>query len=443
MESTTNKPPLDVLDRQRLLKQVMDLMHLISQNNGSYTFSLNGEWGAGKSFFLDMLETDLRNYQAGKQYLVCHYNCWQYDYYEEPLVAIVAAIMDDINAQTELLSPEVQKAMKAVLAQLKHVAKTVALDVFKNKTGFNLEDYLTETEAQSNFDVHLDFKKAIQETRAKLEALSKQQTLVIVVDELDRCLPNYAIQVLERLHHLFFGLENCIVILAVDQKQLNHTVAQIFGEDVDTEAYLKKFVNFEIMLNKGAVNQSALEKYSTYLDLFDASLIPESKFSIEEFFNCVFSGIDIRTQERIIERLQLVHTMLFPEEKKDYSFMCFEVLWIVLSEVHGYTNNPPFHIGRTFRMGILSHPKKQVSDKLTKHISAYVKLKEIQGYLIPDPIEGNEIPELIVSYYSGIVTNFSKFKINHPITSESGTELNVDENIAQLQKFIKLLSIIK
>lgn len=439
MDAVKTKKSLDILGRDRLLDQTLDVMHLISEKKGSYTFSLNGEWGAGKSFFLDMLEAKLRIHQAGERYLVFHYNCWQYDYYEEPLVAIVAAISDSINAQTELLS---QEAVKEVLAQLKAVAKTIAFDIFKNKTGIDVDHYLSESEAQSNFDVHFEFKKAITETRTKLERLSDHQTLVIVVDELDRCLPSYAIQVLERLHHLFSDLKNCVVILAVDQNQLNHTIKQIFGEHVGTQAYLKKFVNFEIALDNGEVNQSVREKYSTYLDLFDDSLIPESNFPIDEFFSCVFNGIDIRTQERIMERIHLAHSMLFSNEKKDYSFMCFEVLWVVLSEVYQYHNSMPFIVSNRLTLRRSQTQVKQVPVPLMEHLSGYINpVSDHFQRIVATDREGYEIPQLVIWYYSRIYSG--SLNVTFYIRDTCKSIVGYDQSIKQLQEFIALLSIIK
>ena len=86
-----------------------------------------------------------------------------------------------------------------------------------------------------------------------IDELNKEYSKVIipkvVVDELDRCIPQYAIKVLERLHHIFYGLDNVIVILAIDRRQLEHSVEEMFGinslEDkrIDVEKYLKNSVS--------------------------------------------------------------------------------------------------------------------------------------------------------------------------------------------------------
>ena len=101
-----NPFPVDLLNRQAIVDQMIHLLDILSDSRSSCTFALNGKWGSGKTFVLNMLEQQLREYQDGEKYIVFHYNCWQYDYYEEPLVAIIAAMLDSLNDQTNLFSPD-------------------------------------------------------------------------------------------------------------------------------------------------------------------------------------------------------------------------------------------------------------------------------------------------------------------------------------------------
>lgn len=97
-----NPFPVDLLNRQAIVDQMIHLLDILSDSRSSCTFALNGKWGSGKTFVLNMLEQQLREYQDGEKYIVFHYNCWQYDYYEEPLVAIIAAMLDSLDEQTNL-----------------------------------------------------------------------------------------------------------------------------------------------------------------------------------------------------------------------------------------------------------------------------------------------------------------------------------------------------
>ena len=92
---------LDILNREEFVDKLVTLTENISANRTSTSFAINGVWGCGKSFVLDMYEERLNAIQseetANDKYFVIRYNCWKYDYYEEPLVAIVAAMIDIIS----------------------------------------------------------------------------------------------------------------------------------------------------------------------------------------------------------------------------------------------------------------------------------------------------------------------------------------------------------
>lgn len=158
-----------------------------------------------------------------------------------------------------------------------------------------------------------------------------------MVDELDRCLPEYAIKVLERLHHLTDGNANIITVIAIDKEQLMTSVQQIFGFK-NPEKYLEKFFSFEIKLDCGTVSEKISEKYADYFDLFDKQLFPFEE-SVEECLQVLFADIDIRTQEQLVEKAMLAHTLLFTG-KKDYSFLCMEILLTVM--IYVYNDNSCF-----------------------------------------------------------------------------------------------------
>lgn len=153
----------------------------------------------------------------------------------------------------------------------------------------------------------------------------------MIVDELDRCLPDYSVKVLERLHHLFSDIERTTVILAIDRIQLNHTIESIFGIDCDKEAYLKKFINLEISLDIGTVNSNFSEKYRDFIALFDETML-HTRIPLDDYFSALFEYLPIRAQERLMEKIIIIHKLLFKNEKKDYSFMCFELLMAVSHE---------------------------------------------------------------------------------------------------------------
>ena len=94
--------PIDMLGREDFIGQLVTIAEILASNKKNASYAINGAWGTGKTWILESFERRIREfYQEGttlNKYVVFHYNCWEYDYYSEPLIAIVAAILDQIDA---------------------------------------------------------------------------------------------------------------------------------------------------------------------------------------------------------------------------------------------------------------------------------------------------------------------------------------------------------
>jgi predicted ATPase len=139
---------LDMLDRQPFVEQLIRVANMLADNKKNACYAINGGWGVGKTYVLDMFEKQIRDYgQEGTtlgKFLVFHYNCWQYDYYEEPLIAIVSAMIDAIDDEVCLLSIEKKEKIKAAL---RAIAKDILNDVNRfviKKTGINIKNLAKE-----------------------------------------------------------------------------------------------------------------------------------------------------------------------------------------------------------------------------------------------------------------------------------------------------------
>lgn len=336
----------DFLNRQEFINRLKTVIELLSSNKKNTCFAVSGSWGIGKSYVLDNFEKQLLFEQDGKtaldKYFVFHFNCWEYDYYEEPLIAIISAMLDEIANKEHIFSPSarshVVSAAKFVFTELYEGASKWV----ESKTGINpkkITDELSDihknatknTDKDHQYDKYLDFKQALLTLREEIKEISKERTIVFVVDELDRCIPEYQIKVLERLHHIFNGIENIQVILAVDKAQLERTVQKMFGENVETQKYLAKFIKFEIELDEGTYNSQFEESLGYYFNMFE--VIDEA--NVVEFKEKIFEGIAIRERIEIVENCYLLHNLLNKTDKKmNAFFMCLEVFMTVLKHTN-------------------------------------------------------------------------------------------------------------
>ena len=221
---------LDVLNREQFVDRLINLMDNLSDNEISVSFAIDGVWGSGKSFVLDMFEDRLSVKQSEdtmhEKYYIIRYNCWKYDYYDEPLVAMVATILDAIDNNQNILCGENGSRIKGVLKAIGATFLTIAGNKLNDMAGVDimaafelvkngLDDGKNDFKESHSYDVYFAFNEALHSLQKILSELSEEYTIVFLVDELDRCLPEYATKVLERLHHLIEDTKNIIIEAAV------------------------------------------------------------------------------------------------------------------------------------------------------------------------------------------------------------------------------------
>jgi len=338
-----NNTIVDLLNRQPFIDRLKYIADLLSKGKKNACYAINGEWGSGKSFVLDMFEKEIAEIETDDgsdyRYMLFHYNCWQYDYYDEPLIAIVAAIQDYIAEGKNFGITD--EAKTKLTGAVKVIAENLIgsfSDQIKTKLGFDLvtlvknsiegiKDGTTKWEENHSFDPHFQFKKTISSLQEELKEFAKERTIVFVVDELDRCIPVYAVKVLERLHHLFDGIPNVQLILAINRKQLEATIGNLYG--FCASDYLEKFIDFQLTLTRGEITKSIWQMYSYYFNRFVES--EDEALEANSFIITLLKDIPMRTINAIIDRSYLCHCLLSDDSTKvSNKVLCAEIFLTLL-----------------------------------------------------------------------------------------------------------------
>ena len=118
---------------------------------------------------LDVLNRDVKCIQSEKTktdtYFVFHYDCWKYDYYDEPAIAIIAAMLDATDKELSMFSEGVENAKRLGLETVRKTLKTIAGELCKNKIGIDLVDLASsileehDKEREQHFDRMVKFNK--------------------------------------------------------------------------------------------------------------------------------------------------------------------------------------------------------------------------------------------------------------------------------------------
>lgn len=259
------------LDRQKFAEALTSVIEAFSDSDRGCVMSLDGEWGSGKTTFIKMWQQLLKK----NQYSTIYFNAWECDYVDDPLAAMIAELKE-MGLDNEKLNKVICAGGKILVATFKSIFK----GLLKAKLGVNedfytaiideagsiAKDYIEDVEKQKK--TVSDFKNALSDYIASL----KQSPVVFFVDELDRCNPEFAVSVLERIKHLF-DIPNLFFVLAVNKVQLQFAIQGYYGSDqIDSVEYLRRFIDLSYTLpepDKSKYCKYLLEKHD-FKNLFDS-----------------------------------------------------------------------------------------------------------------------------------------------------------------------------
>lgn len=361
----------DYLSRGPYLELLKNIIE--NKNTTSLSFAIDGDWGCGKTWIITELETQL---SQKDEYLVFHYNAWKNDFYDEPIGAILSVLIERLNEvikQKTLTDSIVDELLSEALNDL----KLLVCGIVKEVTKIDIEESLANKKqlfkrikqgtkiSKDEIDNYIPLQNTLKIVRENLIKLSTKYKILLIVDELDRCLPEYAIKVLERLHHICNEIP-VIQLLAINKKTLSDSIVKVFGKDlfkidqpalVDTvqnwnehftDLYLQKFVDFIIPLSNGKLDSrlDILNKFNEEFVPFTREVTDGEPIKLDDeylanFIAHLFSGIERRLQEKIISLTQLCHklteTFDIPLEIKSYAILIYEIISCICRYVY-HTN---------------------------------------------------------------------------------------------------------
>jgi len=344
IEIPANQPfTYDLLGRGKIAESLTELIQFESEG---FVLALDAPWGQGKTTFLQMWQKHLIN----KNFRTLYFNAWETDFANDALVALIGELEHGIGemqdkptgTQGEQLVASVQKlklfGSKLIRRSIPVAVKVATaglleLDDFSEEA---LADY-AEKLAEDKLKAYEDSRKSIKtfqktigdvaKSIAKHDESGQSLPLVIIVDELDRCRPNYSIQVLECIKHLFV-VPGVFFVLALDRTQLAHSIRSQYGVGMDATGYLRRFFDLEFSLPEPNLQlfTNTLFKRFGLVDYFveRANTYSDSqsdKFNLEEIFPQLFKCLEcsLRDSERAFSLLSFAiratpkNQRLFPD----------------------------------------------------------------------------------------------------------------------------------
>lgn len=241
-------------DKLNRREPIAALTNIICSISGPCVMAVDAPWGSGKTTFLHMWEQYLRN----KDVPVVSFNAWDTDFSGDPFIALseeISAELERFKSKSDEIAFKIDRVytvgnevIKRSIPGLIRIGTSGIVDInpiveelgkaalsqMKESDSDRLSSYREARESLGNF------RSALQDMATALAESNSGRPLVVLIDELDRCRPLYAVQLPEAAKHLF-AVDQVVFVLAVNPDQLAHSIRALYGVEFDALGYLRRF----------------------------------------------------------------------------------------------------------------------------------------------------------------------------------------------------------
>ncbi len=348
---TLENPTFDTQDEFNRKPIAENIIRLLTSDIDLSPMVIDGGWGTGKTEFCQKLIRLMQ--QQHPDYQPVYIDAFRSDHSGEPLLALLAEIIKTCTPEDTSEQPSEQrknitrKIAKAARFGIKTVAKAAASHLLKQSTDDLAEEFQqiindgqdadslaeTVTDAAATIASHtidatveallkeqIEAEKNLETLKACLKELAADKPIILFIDELDRCRPDYAVDMLEVIKHVF-DVENVKVVLVTNTKQLRAAINHRYGVEVDAHKYLNKFLKYSFTLpDKVAVPfevERALVSVEYFKQLIRKSHIADQLKDLIEENNIMSSisdmieggHISLREVEQLVQVLEIYYSL--------------------------------------------------------------------------------------------------------------------------------------
>lgn len=237
----------NVIGFSNILKQ-----EKFTESGTSKVYSISAEFGIGKTFFCDKLKDVLKQDNIPVSML----NIWKMDFYENPLVPLLINLQKTYAQYSA--GPRIFPNPTKLLNAFKTIVSGISIEanaplfgkiVIDGEKMVNCHENLKKNAKDSSiYTEYEQFEEELNNLKTFLKNWAKEvdKPIVIIIDELDRCRPDYAVKTLEILKH-FFDISGFVFVLSIDEEQLKSSVETLFGTK-NFDGYKRKFINNSFIL---------------------------------------------------------------------------------------------------------------------------------------------------------------------------------------------------
>ena len=312
---------------------------------------IDGKWGTGKTEFCfklkNLIEADnLNNYKVG------YVNAFQADHANEPLLTLIAEVAGFYGEDDDRRKSFIKNAIPYLRLVSGIGIKAIASLAFGKYAADIPDEFQEGMEAieegsdsfidqslESMIKDQVEAAKNLSTLKEALKNIAATNPVILLIDELDRCRPDFAVMMLETIKHVF-DVENVQIILITNAEQLKATIKHSYGSETDSHSYLYKFFKYQINLpttSKGTENQSIENNVTYFRATVQASNVIPQEFKDNQFIYEIptfldLSKLSLRNIEQVVRCIETL--IVFEDGEQSKSQIVEQILMVFLSFVY-------------------------------------------------------------------------------------------------------------
>ena len=363
------------------------LASAILHSEPHFTIGIYGDWGRGKTTLLNTLQSELEA-RAKDKIVTVFFDAWRYQREEHMLLPLLDTIYEHLKRKRgrwRNLTKTVKRLSKSFAAATSvSPIPQVGID-----TGRFREQWEKDARTRSTY---YSWLSELQEALSEVRKDDPERRLVIFIDDLDRCLPHTAVEVLESIK-VMLDVPGFVFVLALNQEIVERAVEHHYGRDYGIQGrdYLKKLVQLEFRLPP--LRPQDVEEYARRLQQrlgqeeseaarALAQVVPmvaeDNPREVKRFINGVMLAIAIarRADQQVLVELQI-------------AFLAVDFRW------PDFTRNLSPALLADMKVYIEAKEKGQASedDEKTRKVTAVLEKNPGLDSFLREPI-GNELLNL-------------------------------------------------
>ena len=368
---------------------IANFIKVLDATEGNISIAIDDSWGNGKTFFVKQTQLILQSYNSSddkladvkncmlkifknhtpKNYFPIYYDAWTNDNDTDPILSIIFTMLQDLACLQEYEVND-KNLWDSIKDGLEVISTTFGGPRIKNLLN-SVEGKNILEELKKNKEIYQVLNEMFD---VVLEKNSADTRIVFFIDELDRCRPDFAVCLLERIKHYFLN-EKVVFVFSINALELHHTIQRHYGGNFNADKYLRRFFDFTIPLP--AAN---MQKYHESIN-FDDDI---ARYSIAKIVMQKYH-FSLREISRYLQYLKLAIPQKYETSFNAQNFFYFDVLvpFLIGLKIHDLTQYNEFIHGRNFKDFIevmqLGRPDWYCTKFLTD-VETFDKEKVKQGY---------------------------------------------------------------